>query len=67
MKRIKALQKAKMIDTSVDLQSVDKKLTITKEQINNCYQTSIRWAVNRFNYHPKFIKNHFRIFFHEAL
>ncbi|MEM3549942.1 MAG: polysaccharide deacetylase family protein [Candidatus Bathyarchaeia archaeon] len=67
IKRIKTLQKAKIIDTSITLNTPYKKLTITKEKINNSYQTSIRWAVNRFNYHPKFIKNHFHTFFYETL
>jgi len=67
MKQIKSLEKAKIIDTSITLDIPSKKLTISKEKINDCYQTSIKWAINRFNYHPKFIKNHFHEFFHEAL
>lgn len=66
IKRIKALQTAKIIDTSPTLKTSDKKLTITEEKINNCYQTSIQWAKNRFNCHPKFVKSHFQAFFSEA-
>lgn len=66
MKRIKDLQKAKIIDTSVTFNIPSKKLTITKEKIDYCYQTSIRWAVNRFHYYPRFVKNHFHMFFQDA-
>jgi len=65
MKRIKALQKAKIIDTNITLNTSDKKLTMTKEKVSNCYHISVRWAINRFNYHPKFVRNHFHIFFHK--
>ncbi len=66
MKRIKALQKTKIIDTSITFNASNKKLTLNKEKINDCYQTSMQWAVNRFNCNPKFVKNHFHVFFHEA-
>ena len=67
LKRIKSLEKAKIIDTSINLNIPSKKPMISEEKINDCYQTSIKWAVNRFNYYPKFIKKHFHEFFHEAL
>ncbi|MCW4007339.1 MAG: polysaccharide deacetylase family protein [Candidatus Bathyarchaeota archaeon] len=66
MKQIKALERAKIIDTRINLNASDKKTTITKEKIDNCYQTSMRWAINRFNYYPKFIKDHFHEFFCET-
>lgn len=66
IKRIKFLQKAKMIDTNPTLNSSTKNLTITKEHINKCYETSIQWSKERFNYHPKFIRSHFYEFFDEA-
>jgi len=67
IRQITALQKAKIINTDTTLNASNKKPTLTREKIDDCYQTSIQWAINRFNYHPKFIKNHFHTFFREAL
>ena len=66
IRRIKLLEKARIIDTAPSFNAQNKSLTITKQQVNNCYKTSIKWAVKRFNYRPKFIKNHFYEFFNEA-
>ena len=66
IKRIEILQKAKLIDTNPNLDIPSKKLAITKQQLDNCYKTSMQWSIKRFGYDPKFIKNHFSEFFSEA-
>ncbi|MDI6847906.1 MAG: hypothetical protein QMD23_07280 [Candidatus Bathyarchaeia archaeon] len=66
IKRIKLLQKAKIIDTNPTLNISNKNLTITKQQVDDCYNTSIQWVIKRFGYNPKFIRTHFHEFFTEA-
>jgi len=63
IRRIKLLEKARIIDTTPSFNAQNKSLTMTKRQVDNCYEMSIKWAVKRFNYHPKFIKGHFYEFF----
>jgi len=63
IKRINILRKAKLVETDPLSNSPDKKLNIGKEQVNRCYETSMRWPRKRFNYNPKFIRNHFNEFF----
>lgn len=65
IKRINFLHKAKLIETNPTFEISSKKLNISKEQVNRCYETSMRWSRKRFNYHPKFVKNHFYEFFNE--
>jgi len=66
IKRIKLLEKIGIIDAVPSFDTQSKSLALTVQQVNDCYKTSMRWAVKRFNYCPKFIKNHFYEFFHEA-
>jgi peptidoglycan/xylan/chitin deacetylase (PgdA/CDA1 family) len=66
MKRIKILQKTKIIDANPTFNISNKNLNITKQKVDNCYEKSMQWAIERFNYHPKFIKKHFHKFFHEV-
>jgi hypothetical protein len=66
IKRIKLLEKIGIIDTAPSFNAQSKSLALTVQQVSDCYKTSMRWAVKRFNYRPKFIKNHFYEFFHEA-
>lgn len=63
IKQINILRRAKLIETDPLFNSPDKKLNIDKEQVNRCYETSMRWPRKRFNYNPKFIRNHFNEFF----
>jgi len=68
MRRIKLLQKTNIIDTipSFDADAQSKNLTLTIQQINNCYMKSVKWIQKYFNYYPRFIKNHFYEFFSEV-
>lgn len=63
IKRINILRKAKLVETDPLSNSPDKKFNIGNEQVNRCYETSMRWPRKRFNYNPKFIRNHFNEFF----
>ena len=67
IKRINFLRKIKLIETNPSFNVPSKKLSISREQIDECYEKSMQWAINRFNYHPKFIKNHFHEFFQDAI
>lgn len=66
IKRIKFLQNTRIIDTTPSLNAQNKSLTIKPQQVNDCYEASMKWAVKRFNYNPKFIQNHFYEFFYQA-
>ena len=67
VRRIGFLRKVKLIETNPSFNVSDKKLSISKEQIDKCYEKSMQWVINRFNYHPKFIRNHFHEFFQDAI
>jgi peptidoglycan/xylan/chitin deacetylase (PgdA/CDA1 family) len=65
IKQIKFLQKVKLIDANPTFNASNKNLIITKQQVNRCYEKSMQWSRKRFDYHPKFIRNHFQEFFNE--
>ena len=65
IRRINFLRKAKLIETDPFFKTSNKNLNINKEQVNRCYETSMKWSRKRFNYHPKFIRNQFYEFFDE--
>ena len=67
IKRINFLRKTKLIETNPSFDASNKELNISKEYVSECYEKSMQWAVNRFNYHPKFIKNHFYKFFQDII
>jgi len=66
IKRIKSLQKVGIIDTEPSFNAQSKSLALTIKQVNDCYNASMKWTIKRFNYRPKFIKNHFYEFFYDA-
>lgn len=65
IKRISFLHKSKLIETDPVFNSPNKRLNlnINKEQVGKWYETSMQWCRKHFNYHPKFIRNHFYEFF----
>ena len=65
IKRINFLCKVKLIETDPFFKTSNKNLNINKEQVNRCCETSMKWSRKLFNYHPKFIRNHFYEFFDE--
>jgi len=66
IKRINFLQNARIIDTTPSFNAQDRNLILTTQRVNDCYKASMQWAIKRFNYHPKFIRNQFHEFFHEV-
>jgi peptidoglycan/xylan/chitin deacetylase (PgdA/CDA1 family) len=65
IKRLKFLQRARIIDINSTLETSNKCLTVTNQKVNICYEASIQWSIRRFNYYPKFIRKHFYEFFNE--
>ena len=64
IKRISFLHKSKLIEVDPLFNDSSKKLeNIDKSQVDKWYETSMQWCKKRFNYHPKFIRNHFYEFF----
>lgn len=66
IKRIRLLQNVRIIDTTPSFNTQNKSLTLTTQQVNDCYKASMQWAIKYFNHHPTFIRNHFHKFFYEA-
>jgi hypothetical protein len=65
IKQISMLNKAKLIDTKPKFDISSKSFKISKEKVQRCYEKSMQWPRKRFNYNPKFIRNHFFEFFNE--
>jgi len=63
LKQIKHLEKLSLIEVTPNLIKSEKNLTVTKNIVEKCYEQSVRWARNAFNYKPKFLRNHFFKFF----
>jgi hypothetical protein len=65
IKRIKTLEKAKIVDTYPTLNKSNEVLKLTRKKIDCCYEKSVQWVIKRFNYYPKHIKNQFYEFFND--
>lgn len=64
IRRISVMCKAKLIETDPTLNISSKNLEdINKEKVDMCYEISMQWCRERFNYDPKFVKKHFYEFF----
>jgi len=63
LKQITTLQSVGLLEIDSNLTASSKELTITKEQVQQCYETSVRWPLKYFKYAPRFIHNHFKEFF----
>jgi hypothetical protein len=66
IRRISLLHKTKLIETDPILNVSSRSLIINNEEMQRCYEISMYWPKKFFNYHPKFIRNHFNEFFNEA-
>ena len=64
---VKHLENIKLIETTPNLIKSDKNLAITEKAVAECYEASIRWAERFFNYKPKYLRNHFFVFFNAGL
>lgn len=64
LKQITLLQSAGLLETNSNLMTSSKELTITQDQVRQCYETSISWPLKYFKYTPRFVYSHFKEFFH---
>jgi hypothetical protein len=67
LKRINFLQQTNLIEVVSKPVESRLNLSISRDQVERVYQWSIRWPVNRFQYHPKFLRHHFYFFFESAI
>lgn len=67
LKQINSLQQSGLVNVNASLFPALKKLAVNQKQVQECYETSMRWPIKYFNYHPKFIRDHFNDFFRAAL
>jgi peptidoglycan/xylan/chitin deacetylase (PgdA/CDA1 family) len=67
LKQIKLLQQCRLVKVDINLFQALKKLTVNQNQVQKCYEKSMVWPITYFNYYPVFIRNHFNIFFQNAM
>jgi hypothetical protein len=63
LKRLKHFEKIGLIKTAPRLIRSERNLVITREEVERCYEHSVRWAKRLFEYKPMFLRNHFFSFF----
>lgn len=63
LRRIKTTQKMNLVQVTPDLKKSNRKLTPTKETIDKCYYSTLRWSKGIFGYKPQFLHDHFDKFF----
>jgi peptidoglycan/xylan/chitin deacetylase (PgdA/CDA1 family) len=66
LKQINLLRHAKLIEVDPNLNTQPKDLTINKNEVQKYYETSMRWPTKRFNFKPRYIRDHFHQFFEAA-
>jgi peptidoglycan/xylan/chitin deacetylase (PgdA/CDA1 family) len=62
LKEVSCLQKIGLVEVTPQLEKAERTITISKEKVEKCYQTSVRWALKQ-EYKPKFMHSHFFRFF----
>jgi len=63
LRQLRDLRKAHVLRVTTNLEKPkETNLSLTRIEVENCYQASIRWA-KRNNYEPKFLRKHFMQFF----
>lgn len=67
LKRISMLRNLGLLEVDPVLIPSSNDLIIDQNQIQMCYETSMRWTRRFFNYNPRSISSHFQEFFHEAM
>jgi hypothetical protein len=67
LKQINVLRRSGLLAVDSELTKSNKKLSATFSQVQNCYETSMRWPIKFFNYRPYSIKAHFNEFFENAM
>jgi peptidoglycan/xylan/chitin deacetylase (PgdA/CDA1 family) len=63
LKQIKHFEKMRLIEVASNLIKSQRKLTVTENIAEKCYEWSVRWAIKAFHYKPRFLRNHFFRFF----
>jgi hypothetical protein len=63
LKQINLLRHARLIEVDPNPDTKPRDLITTKNQVQRCYETSIRWPKKFFNYNPRFVRGHFYEFF----
>jgi hypothetical protein len=63
LKQITMLHSVGLLEIDSNLTASTKELTVTKEKVQQCYETSVRWPMKYFKYNPRFVQNHFKEFF----
>lgn len=66
LKQITFLQRARLIEVDVKFNTKPRDLIISKNEVQNYYETSVRWPIKYFNYIPIFTRTHFYEFFKAA-
>lgn len=67
LKQINLLRNAKLIEVNPALSTPARDLVMSENDVQKCYEASIRWPEIFFNYKPKFIRAHFYKFFEQTL
>jgi len=67
LKQVSMLRHAGLIEVDSNLTTLPKELSVNQNQLQKCYETSIRWPKKIFNYNPRFIRAHFNEFFQAAM
>jgi hypothetical protein len=65
LKQINLLRHAKLIEVDPNLNTQPKDLTVSKNEVQKYYETSMRWTT-RFNFKPRYVRAHFYEFFEAA-
>jgi hypothetical protein len=66
LKQISVLRRSRLFEVDSNLAKSNKKLSVTSSQVQDCYETSMRWPKKFFNYRPRFIEAHFNEFYKNA-
>ena len=62
LRQLRDLQKISVLKVTANLEKPKKNLSLTRTEVENCYQTSMKWARQK-GYEPKFLHKHFMKFF----
>lgn len=63
LKQVNILKCIGLLEVNSNLTTSTKRLAANQNQVQKCYETSMRWPKKRFNYNPRFIRAHFNEFF----
>jgi len=66
LKQINLLRRTKWIEVEPKLSISSKDLIANSDEVQKCYEASMRWPTKYFNYIPRFVRAHFYEFFEVA-